>query len=1011
MDELRVNLIEKLDSNPDFRTVYFDGRTQPLKLPGNAVKNTRYNLITLIPLVLYNQFKYFFNFFYLMITLSQLYPPLQVGFLVSYVAPLSFVLAITIFKEGYDDFLRWRRDKEVNGQIFTSITSSGRINIPASEIKVGQIIEIKAGERIPADMALLSTSEESGAVFIRTDQLDGETDWKLRKAISCTQAIYMKSNSLAENIAECEAMILAEEPQKNIYSFIGTFEMIHNREVVSESLGLENTLWSSTVLTKGIAIGLVLYTGKQTRSSMNSNSATAKFGITDDELNYLSKFLFGLMVLLALSMVIFTGINSTSYILFFRHLLLLSSIIPISLRVNLDMAKIWYCYLIERDKKIPNTIARNSSIPEELGRIEFLLTDKTGTLTLNEMTLKKLNLVSDNVTSEDAPIKLSFIKNLESLEIPIEKQKEENLKNLVKALAICHNVTPVKTENEITFQASSPDEVAFVKYAGMYGIMLTHRSENSMWLELEKNIVEQYAILENFPFSSSTKRMGIIVQHLVTGNLTFYLKGAEDVMKDKILGTSKFKALEDCETLGRDGLRTLIISKKKISLAEYKIWKKEYELASISIEDREKKVREVIDKLEVNMEILGVTGVEDKLQKDVGKTIEDLRNAGIVVWILTGDKVETAQCIAISTRLKRKNQEWFELVNLSADEVKQKLKEFGTSATNSKKVIVIDGGTLNYALKDFPKLFIDIAIQVPAVVCCRVAPTQKSQIVELLKKYTKKRLCSIGDGGNDVGMILAAHMGIGVEGKEGKQASLAADFSIAEFSALRSLILWHGRQSYKRTSKLSNFVFHRGLIISFIQILFNCMFYFNAIPIYNGILMMGYATIYTNMPVFSIVLDQDADFNTLMDFPLLYFSMQQRKSLGFSSFCICVLKSCYQGAAIIILALVLFPENNFINIVSITFTALIFTELLNVMTEIDKFHWAMGVSTVVTGMIYLTSMFTLKSYFDLNYLFSSGFLFRTIIITITSWAPVHFLKKLIAYLNPADYEKLKNKIS
>jgi phospholipid-translocating ATPase len=478
-------------------------------------------------------------------------------------------------------------------------------------------------------------------------------------------------------------------------------------------------------------------------------------------------------------------------------------------------------------------------------------------------------------------------------------------------------------------------------------------------------------------------------------------------MKDKILAKYKGKALEDCEILGREGLRTLIVSKKQLSLEEYRLFKKEYSQACIASEDREGKINETIEKLEFGLEVLGVTGVEDKLQKNVGKTIEALKSAGIIVWILTGDKVETAQCIAISTRLKSRSQEWFELVSLLPSEIHQKLKELAKKDL-SKTVVVVDGSSLNFILKEHEKDFFVCVMQAPAVVCCRVAPTQKSQIVEMLKKHTRKRLCAIGDGGNDVGMIQAAHIGIGIEGKEGKQASLAADFSVEEFRDLKNLIFWHGRHSYKRTAKLSNFVFHRGLIISVIQALYTCIFYFNAIAIYNGYLMMGYATIFTNMPVFSIVLDQDADANTLMDFPLLYQSLQRRRPISFSAFCLCILKSLYQGATIIILGVVLFPENNFINIVSITFTSLIFTELLNVMTEIDNFHWAMGISEVVTGIIYLFSMFAMKEYFDLEYLFSIEFLWRVSVITLISWLPADIIKRIVACLDPADYQKVMN---
>ena len=1009
MAELKENFLSKSAPNQKLRMICFDGRTDPLKFPDNSIHNTKYNALTLIPLVIYNQFKYFFNFFYLSITLAQLYPPFQVGFLITYISPLAFVLIITIFKEAYDDILRWKRDKEVNNQLYKRITTTGQVSIPASKIKVGHIVEIKAGERIPADMVLLSTSEASGTVFIRTDQLDGETDWKLRRAVNHTQELSRSLSTDIEKIAMCEAMVIAEQPDRNIYRFMGTFEIEKEGGNETQGLGLDHTLWSSTVLTKGTAIGLVLYTGKETRSVLNSNNAMPKFGICDAELNYLSKLMFGVMLIISLVLVLCTGPSGSSYILFFRHLLLLSSIIPISLRVNLDLAKIWYCSLIQGDKQIPNTIARNSNIPEELGRIEFLLTDKTGTLTLNDMTLKKLSLNADSVNEDNAFEKLSFIKDLTSLESELEPPRRESLKNLLKALAICHNVTPIKNDNDedYSFQASSPDEIAFVRYAGASGLMLSHRSENSLGIDLEKGLTEHYVILEIFPFSSATKRMGIIVQHSYTDHITFYLKGAEDVMKDKVIEKSVSKALEDCENFGREGLRTLIISSKSLSPQAYKQWRKEYEAACASTDNREARVRSVIEKLEANMEVLGVTGVEDKLQKDVGKTIEDIRNAGINVWMLTGDKVETAQCIAISTRLRKRNQEWFEMVNVSPSEISHMLEYFIEKGTPKNKIIVIDGATLNFVLQDHQELFLKAAIQCPAVVCCRVAPTQKTQIVEMLKTRTQKRLCSIGDGGNDVGMIQAAHIGIGIEGKEGKQASLAADFSVTEFSALRKLILWHGRNSYKRTAKLSDFVFHRGLIISVIQALFTCLFYFNAIPIYNGILMMGYATVYTNMPVLSIILDRDADVETLLNFPLLYKSLQRDKVIGFSSFCLCILKSIYQGGMIIILGVSLFPENSFTNIVSITFTALIFTELLNILTEIDMFHWAMGIAEVITVVVYLISMFALRAYFDLGYLFSIEFLLRVLVITLISWVPLYAAKKIRSKISPRDYEKVR----
>ena len=191
----------------------------------------------------------------------------------------------------------------------------------------------------------------------------------------------------------------------------------------------------------------------------------------------------------------------------------------------------------------------------------------------------------------------------------------------------------------------------------------------------------------------------------------------------------------------------------------------------------------------------------------------------------------------------------------------------------------------------------------------------------------------MGDGGNDVGMIIEANVGIGIVGKEGKQASLASDFSINEFKYLRRLLLWHGRLSYKRSAVLSQFIIHRGLIISIIQVIFSIIFYFVAIPIYNGLLMLGYSTIYTNLPVFSLVFDEDVNVSAVMKFPPLYKTLQKGRSLSTKTFLIWLWKSIFQGC-VIMLASVIFFKESFTNIVTITFSALIIIELLNVYSEV-----------------------------------------------------------------------------
>ncbi|CEG80847.1 Putative Phospholipid-translocating ATPase [Rhizopus microsporus] len=245
-----------------------------------------------------------------------------------------------------------------------------------------------------------------------------------------------------------------------------------------------------------------------------------------------------------------------------------------------------------------------------------------------------------------------------------------------------------------------------------------------------------------------------------------------------------------------------------------------------------------------------------------------MRNAGLRVWMLTGDKIETATCIAISSKLVSRNQGIHQVAKLKS--AAEAIEEIDNLRTKTDHCLVIDGESLQLCLEHYKEEFIEMASLLPVVVCCRCSPTQKADITRLIKEYTKKRVLCIGDGGNDVSMIQAADVGVGIVGKEGKQASLAADFSITQFSHLTKLLLWHGRNSYKRSAKLSQFVIHRGLIISVMQAVFSAMFYFAPIALYQGMLIVGYATIYTNAPVFSLVLDQDVNEEIAMIYPELY---------------------------------------------------------------------------------------------------------------------------------------------
>lgn len=230
------------------------------------------------------------------------------------------------------------------------------------------------------------------------------------------------------------------------------------------------------------------------------------------------------------------------------------------------------------------------------------------------------------------------------------------VKDVVLALGLCHNVTPVANDDgSITYQASSPDEVAIVRWTESVGLTLSSRERTKMELKAASGQTLSFEVLEIFPFTSETKRMGIVIRDTATGEVTFYEKGA-DVVMARIVQQNDWLE-EECGNMAREGLRTLVMARKRLSPEGWADFERQYAQAKVSLEDRNEAMASVVGSLlEKDLELLGVTGVEDKLQEDVRMTLELLRNAGVKIWMLTGDKIETATCIAISSKLVSRGQ-------------------------------------------------------------------------------------------------------------------------------------------------------------------------------------------------------------------------------------------------------------------------------------------------------------------------------------------------------------------
>ena len=594
------------------------------------------------------------------------------------------------------------------------------------------------------------------------------------------------------------------------------------------------------------------------------------------------------------------------------------------------------------------------------------------------------------------------------------------VRDIILALALCHNVTPTTDEEDgvkvTSYQASSPDEIAIVQYTEEVGLKLSHRDRQSIVLESTHTgeVVVRVRILEIFPFTSDSKRMGIIVQFEHDSQILdspkddseiwFYQKGADTVMSAIVAANDWLD--EETANMAREGLRTLVVGRKRLSSQQYQEFMARYKQASLALQGRDAGMAAVISEhLERDLELLGVTGVEDRLQKDVKPSLELLRNAGVKIWMLTGDKVETARCVAISAKLVARGQYIHTVSKVNDASAAQEALDFIRNKTDC--CLLIDGESLSLMLGQFRSSFISLAVLLPAVIACRCSPTQKAEMADLIRQHTKKRVCCIGDGGNDVSMIQAADVGIGIVGKEGRQASLAADFSIAQFHHLTKLLVWHGRNSYKRSAKLAQFIMHRGLVISACQTMYSIASKFDPKGLFINWLMVGYATIYTNAPVFSLVFDRDVDEHLANLYPELYKELKSGRSLSYRSFFVWVFISVYQGAVIEGLSQLLLDTITGPRLISVSFTALVLNELLMVAISVTTWHPIMIICLLGTALVYGGSIPLLGSYFDLQYLITVDWLWRVVVVLAVSIVPVWAGKLVQHSWSPPSYRKVR----
>mmetsp|Transcript_7573 Transcript_7573/g.22355 ORF Transcript_7573/g.22355 Transcript_7573/m.22355 type:complete len:1298 (+) Transcript_7573:304-4197(+) len=1029
----------------------------------NSVRTAKYNVVTFLPRYLFEQFSQVAYFYFLIQACLVWWGTVSPFKPFGPVLALVFVLVVGALKALAEDRRRHIEDNHLNNSITHVLhPDGGTTDVKWKDVKVGQVLKVMSDEDFPADLLCLHCDLPDNVCYIKTTNLDGETNLKVRRPLN----VKGEAPQSPQEAMAMHATLACEPPNSNLHYFIGrtVVQAGDRRETVAVTMN-EILLRGCTLKNSGFVVGLVVYTGPESRIQMNAAAPPSKQGSYTRFLNMQVIIVIVLQILLCAACSAgalawrenigkkryYLALDNTAqgnyssnvafyFVYMITYWLLFSYLVPISLFVTIEIVKFVQGNFINNDPdmRVEGTDdwakARNSNIIEDLGRVAYVFSDKTGTLTSNEMRMRAVAIkgvpyggtgdfrLEDFEGKGDAALK-AFAPRLHSAAGILRRAgvwdeamnrggSSPNLLKLTRtesntppetlglarrgneqvstrelllghhvmdfwtAICVCHNLIveghDSTGEGDFRYQGPSPDEVALVEGARQLGFEFIGRTRSQITISFQGHRVTHDVLVE-LEFSSDRARMSVVARS-PDGTIRLLCKGSDAVMLPRLRAGTDEKLLADTQenlhAFSVKGLRTLVIATKVLEAGEWEAWHLKYEQAASSLDDREARIAAAAEQLEVQMELLGVTAIEDKLQEGVPEAIETLIEGGMRVWMITGDKQETAINIGISAGLVSDasrclicNAEGVDAASKKLNELHDQLRHQhggappapggstpppggrgyqqlsaaesaagktasggmsdgvsgsvsgsvlgfnGTNGTNGngalakgaarhggRPELVIDGATLGFILgTPAEQQLAAVAAGCASVIVCRASPSQKAAVVRMMTQYEDRvaevgartawgrwlrryrrrmafKMLSIGDGANDVAMIQTADIGVGIMGKEGRQAVNNSDYAIGQFRFLVRLLMVHGTLSVYRLARLIRYSFYKNIALAFLLFYFQIFAGWSGQSLLDGITTSFYNAFFTAFPIgFFAVLDRPfRHLHTYVRFPKMY---------------------------------------------------------------------------------------------------------------------------------------------